>query len=79
MHVLFGDVGIFDRGIIIIMQHRDDGLHEVFGSGSAGGQQKRIHALEPIVVDLGDIIDEISPDTAVLGDFDEAEGIGGVL
>ena len=36
-------------------------MNEVFGSGGTGGQQERVDAFEPGVVDLGDIIDEVAP------------------
>ena len=67
VHVFLGDMGVLDGGVVTLPEESDDGLDEVFGGGGTVGEEEGLNADEPIVVDFGDVIDEIGADAAILG------------
>ena len=57
----------------------EDPAHEDLGHGGSGGDTDGAHTVEPGLVDLVGVVDEVTIARAVLdGDFDEAHRVGGV-
>jgi hypothetical protein len=79
MHVFVRHMTFFNGGGVAEFEVFNDGLDEVFRRRGAGGDEDGVYAVKPVVIDLRDIIDEMAAHAAVLGDFNEALGIGAVL
>src|SRR3954451_16037436 len=57
----------------------EEALHELLGRARAGRDADRALAREPLVADLGLVVDQVGLGPEVARDVDEALGVGGVL
>ncbi len=61
-----------------LAEELDQALDQLLGGAGAGGDADRLHALQPLLVDLGVVVDQVRGGAVFARDLDQAVGVGGV-
>ena len=77
-HVLAQDLELRDVLGAAGAEELDEALDELLGRARAGGDADHALALEPLVADLGLVVDQVRLGAEVARDVDEAVGVRGV-
>ena len=56
----------------------DQALDQLLGGAGAGGDADRLDSLEPLLLDLGVVVDQVGGGAVLAGDLDQAVGVRGV-
>ena len=56
----------------------DQAFDQLLGGAGAGGDADRLHPLQPLLLDLGVVVDQVRGGAVFAGDLDQAVGVGGV-
>src|SRR6201996_5552788 len=70
-HALLDGLDLFDVGETVLGQPAEDAVHQFFGDRGSAGHADRGHVVQPALVDLGGVVDQVGGGrTVVLGHLD---------
>ena len=61
-----------------LAEELDQALDQLLGGAGAGGDANRLDALQPLLLDLGVVVDQVRGGAVLARDLDQAVGVGGV-